>query len=152
MGATTLKETSFWQGRRENTHVFPRTACRFSSYLRGEGSSFSHAHPKIPERGCCERTDHAPNNGLNNICARWIAGGYYKDFLFTSGLRGFTILNPGLYAFLWWRTGRVCGAGILFIPPRKGIARLRTSFVKRQGGPAAARNGREATSSLQARK
>jgi hypothetical protein len=52
-------------------------------------------------RGCCTRPDHAPNRleeGFEEQLKKGLVEcrGYFKDFLFTSGLRGFSILNPGL--------------------------------------------------------
>jgi hypothetical protein len=51
-------------------------------------------------RGCCTRVDHAPNrleDGFEEQLRKGLVEckGFFKDFLFTSGLRGFTILNPG---------------------------------------------------------
>jgi hypothetical protein len=47
------------------------------------------------------RPDHAPNrleDGFEDQLKKGLVEcrGYFKDFLFTSGLRGFSILNPGL--------------------------------------------------------
>jgi hypothetical protein len=47
------------------------------------------------------RPDHAPNRldeGFEEQLKKGLVEcrGYFKDFLFTSGLRGFSILNPGL--------------------------------------------------------
>ena len=51
--------------------------------------------------GCCEQADHAPNRADPDFEDSIRAGlvqvrGFFKDFLFSSNLRGFRLLNPGL--------------------------------------------------------
>jgi hypothetical protein len=57
--------------------------------------------PRYLYVSCCEDTEHAPNQrdaGFEDEFRKALAESrdYYKNFLFTSGLRGFSIRNPGL--------------------------------------------------------
>jgi hypothetical protein len=57
--------------------------------------------PRYILTGCCEQEDHAPNRGDPGFEDSIRAGlievrGFFKDFLFSSNLRGFRLLNPGL--------------------------------------------------------
>jgi hypothetical protein len=56
--------------------------------------------PRYLYGSCCSRADHAPNRleaGFEDAIRKSLqeVRNYYKDFLFTNGLRGFVILNPG---------------------------------------------------------
>jgi hypothetical protein len=56
--------------------------------------------PRYLYVSCCGRADHAPNrleDGFEDSIRKSLqeVRNYYKDFLFTNGLRGFVILNPG---------------------------------------------------------
>ncbi len=56
---------------------------------------------KVFFAGCCDQDDHAPNRNEPGFEDTIRAGlvevrGFFKDFLFSSNLRGFRLLNPGL--------------------------------------------------------
>jgi hypothetical protein len=56
--------------------------------------------PRYLYVSCCSREDHAPNrleDGFEDAIRKGLQDvrNYDKDFLFTNGLRGFVILNPG---------------------------------------------------------
>ncbi len=57
--------------------------------------------PRYILTGCCQQADHAPNRKDPDFEDSIRAGlvdvrGFFKDFLFSSNLRGFRLLNPGL--------------------------------------------------------
>jgi hypothetical protein len=57
--------------------------------------------PRYILAGCCDLEDHAPNRSDPGFEANIRAGlaevrGFFKDFLFSSNLRSFKLLNPGL--------------------------------------------------------
>ena len=68
--------------------------------LEGMRVIFLTPMPRYLYKGCCASEDHLVNRGDEDF-EDTIRGGlqevrnYYKDFLFTNGLRGFTVRNPG---------------------------------------------------------
>jgi hypothetical protein len=84
---------------KERIHMYFKNCLPFLQLLEGRKVVFLTPMPRYL-RGCCVRLDHAPNrleDGFEDQLRRGLTEcrGYFKDFLFTSGLRGFTILNPG---------------------------------------------------------
>ncbi len=85
---------------KERIHIYFKNCLPFLRLLDGKKVVFLTPMPRYL-RGCCVRLDHAPNRLEESFEEQLRKGliecrGYLKDFLFTSGLRGFTILNPGL--------------------------------------------------------
>jgi hypothetical protein len=85
---------------KERIHMYFKNCLPFLQLLEGRKVVFLTPMPRYL-RGCCLRSDHAPNRfdeGFEDQLRKGLVDcrGYFKDFLFTSGLRGFSILNPGL--------------------------------------------------------
>jgi hypothetical protein len=85
---------------KERVLMYFRNCLPFLKLLEGRRVVFLTPLPRYL-RGCCERSDHAANcqeEGFEEQLRKCLAEcrGFYKDFLFTHGLSGFTIVNPGL--------------------------------------------------------
>jgi hypothetical protein len=69
--------------------------------LEGRKVVFLIPLPRYILAGCCNQEDHAPNRsepGFEDAIRSGLCEvrGFFKDFLFSSNLRGFRLLNPGL--------------------------------------------------------
>jgi hypothetical protein len=69
--------------------------------LEGRKVIFLIPLPRYILAGCCDQEDHAPNRNEPGFEDAIRAGlievrGFFKDFLFSSNLRGFQLLNPGI--------------------------------------------------------
>jgi hypothetical protein len=95
---------------KERIHMYFKNCLPFLRLLEGRKVIFLTPMPRYL-RGCCMRPDHAPNRleeGFEEQLRKGLVEcrGYFKDFLFTSGLRGFSILNPGLFVSTCHGRGR----------------------------------------------
>ncbi len=86
---------------KERQFMFFKNCLPFLTLLAGRLVVFLTPMPRYLYISCCEDTEHAPNRreaGFEDELRKALADSrdYYKNFLFTSGLRGFSIRNPGL--------------------------------------------------------
>ncbi len=86
---------------KERQFMFFKNCLPFLTLLAGRLVVFLTPMPRYLYVSCCEDTEHAPNRreaGFEDEFRKALAESrdYYKNFLFTSGLRGLSIRNPGL--------------------------------------------------------
>jgi len=86
---------------KERLNMFFRNSLPILKQLEGKKVIFITPLPRYLYNSCCNNEDHAPNRtdiGFEDDMKRGLAEvrGYFKDFLFSSGLRGFKIINPGI--------------------------------------------------------
>jgi hypothetical protein len=86
---------------KERQYMFFKNCLPFLTLLAGRLVVFLTPMPRYLYISCCDDTEHAPNRreaGFEDELRKALADSrdYYKNFLFTSGLRGFSIRNPGL--------------------------------------------------------
>jgi hypothetical protein len=86
---------------KERLFMFFKNALPLLRLLEAYKVIFLTPLPRYLLESCCEAEDHAPNRYNENFEADLRSGllairGHFKDFLFTSNLRGFKIVNPGL--------------------------------------------------------
>jgi hypothetical protein len=86
---------------KERQFMFFKNCLPFLTLLAGRLVVFLTPMPRFLYISCCDDMEHAPNRreaGFEDELRKALADSrdYYKNFLFTSGLRGFSIRNPGL--------------------------------------------------------
>jgi hypothetical protein len=86
---------------KERLYMYFRNCLPIFSLLEGRTVFFLNPIPRYLYRSCCERLDHAPNRTGEDFEAELRKNlmdcrSHYKDFLFTSGCKNFSIINPGL--------------------------------------------------------
>jgi hypothetical protein len=82
-------------------HMFFRNCLPFLRLLEGRIVVFLTPLARYLLSSCCNRADHAPNRQDEEFGEQLQKGlqdsrNFFKDFLFTSGLRGLTVVNPSL--------------------------------------------------------
>jgi len=82
-------------------HMFFRNCLPFLRLLEGRIVVFLTPLARYLLSSCCDRADHAPNRQDEEFGEQLQKGlqdcrNFFKDFLFTSGLRGFSVVNPSL--------------------------------------------------------
>jgi uncharacterized membrane protein YgcG len=82
-------------------HMFFRNCLPFLRLLEGRIVVFLTPLARYLLSSCCYREDHAPNRQDEEFGEQLQKGlqdcrNFFKDFLFTSGLRGFSVVNPSL--------------------------------------------------------
>jgi hypothetical protein len=82
-------------------HMFFRNCLPFLRLLEGRIVIFLTPLARYLLASCCNRADHAPNRQDEEFGELLQKGlqdcrNFFKDFLFTSGLRGFSVVNPSL--------------------------------------------------------
>ncbi len=88
---------------------------------------------------CCDRADHAPNRQDEEFGEQLQKGlqdcrNFFKDFLFTSGLRGFSVVNPSLCVPVADERGDLSGERIQFTRSMKATTgSWILSVLKRRG-------------------
>jgi hypothetical protein len=87
---------------------------------------------------CCNRADHAPNRQDEDFVEQLQKGlqecrTFFKDFLFTSGLRGFAVVNPSLCVPMEDETGEPLWGVDPVHPKHEGYNRI-VDFVCAEAG------------------
>jgi hypothetical protein len=82
-------------------HMFFRNFLPFLRLLEGRIVVFLTPLARYLLSSCCDRADHAPNRQDEEFGEQLQKGlqdcrNFFKDFLFTSRLRGFAVVNPSL--------------------------------------------------------
>jgi hypothetical protein len=86
---------------KERLYMYFRNCLPIFSLLEGRTLFFLTPMPRYLYNSCCERPDHAPKRTAEDFDAELRKNlidcrSHCKDFLFTSGCKHFTIINPGL--------------------------------------------------------
>jgi hypothetical protein len=86
---------------KERLYMFFRNCLPVFNLLEGRIVFFLTPMPRYLYVNCCVRADHAPNrleDSFEENIRKSLADcrSFYKDFLFTSGLKHFNIVNPGI--------------------------------------------------------
>jgi len=86
---------------KERLYLFFKNCLPFLTLLAGRKVIFLTPMPRYLYVGCCNVEDHAPNRqdpDFESKMRKELQGvrDMFKDFLFTSGLRGFVVRNPGV--------------------------------------------------------
>jgi hypothetical protein len=86
---------------RDRLHMYFKNMIPILKNLENRKVIFLTPMPRYVHSSCCNRADHTTNREEEGFEAGIVKGltevrGFYKDFLFTSGFRGFVVLNPGL--------------------------------------------------------
>jgi hypothetical protein len=139
--------------------MFFRNCLPFLLLLKNRNMIFLTPIPRFLYALCCENVEHASNQRDQDFEADLRAAlaeamNSYKDFLFTSGLRGFSVLNPGLCVPAEDEAGTPLWSDDPFHPVYEGYSRITDMIVKeaeklrhwagtkRKGGSLAAENKR----------
>jgi len=85
---------------KERLLMYFRNCLPFLRLLQNMKVLFLSLLPRYLYRGCCDSEDHGTNRGDEDFednlkTGLQEIGDFFKDFLFTNGLRGFRIRNPG---------------------------------------------------------
>ncbi len=94
---------------------------------------------------CCNRADHAPNRQDEDFGEQLQRGlqdcrNFFKDFLFTSGLRGFAFVNPSLCVPMEDETGEPLWGTDPVHPKHEGYNRI-VDFVCAEAGRLSDKSG-----------
>jgi hypothetical protein len=132
-------------------HMFFRNCLPFLRLLEGRLDLFLTHLGRYLLNSCCNRAYHAPNRQDEDFVEQMQKGlqdcrNVFKDFLFTSGLRGFAVVNPSLCVPVRTRQGSLSWEWTRSIPSMRDTtgssilcaqkpAGLPTRVVARRGRP-----------------